>query len=74
MLAGDKVYWPTRESIYVFDSATMRQARQPINLTEMGTTGGNLLIQDGVLVMATADRLMAFNEHGVAAATNDNDE
>jgi len=64
ILAGQHVYWPTRERIYVFDQHDMRQTRQPIDLAPIGTTGGNLVIVDGVLLIATADRLAAFDSNG----------
>lgn len=64
VLAGDAVYWPTREAIYLFDQDTGRQLRQPIQLAPLGLTAGNLLIQDGVLVVTAADRIYAFNEFG----------
>jgi len=58
------VYWPTRDEIYVFDARTMRMKRQPVNLAAIGMTGGNLLVADGVLLVAAADKLAAFNAYG----------
>jgi outer membrane protein assembly factor BamB len=71
VLAGDYVYWPTRESIYVFEQRTRRVDRgwepigvREIELTHRGATGGNLVIAGGVLLIAAGDRLVAFGEAG----------
>jgi outer membrane protein assembly factor BamB len=64
ILAGRYVYWPTRERIYIFDQHNMRQMRQPIDLAPIGMTGGNLVIVDGVLLIASAGRLAAFSSGG----------
>ncbi len=71
VLAGDVVYWPTREYIHVFRQETVRNETGwmpvkvgQIELTQRGAGGGNLLIADGILLIATADRLFAFNEFG----------
>ena len=69
IVAGDKVYWPTRSEIYVFDVRTMRLVRQPINLAAIGMAGGNLLVADGVMLVAGADKLAAFNTYGRQAPT-----
>lgn len=60
ILAGDKVYWPTAEKIFVFDLAHDQQ-EEPINLTVRGAGGGNLLITGGGLIIAGHDRLMVFD-------------
>ena len=60
VLAGHEIYWPTRDRIYIFDQDGMRQRRQPIDLAPLGATGGNLVIADDVLLIAGADRLVAF--------------
>jgi len=69
ILAGEHVYFPTRESILVFDQRPVRTdfGRQPqlvreIPLVSRGATGGNLVIASGVLLVATGDRLVAFGE------------
>jgi outer membrane protein assembly factor BamB len=69
VLAGSHVWFPTRESICVFDAAPQhsgfgyepRLARE-IPLLPRGVTGGNLVIAGGVLLIATGDRLVAFGE------------
>ncbi len=64
VLAGSEIYWPTRERIYVFDQGSGRQVRQPIELAALGVQGGNLVIHDGVMLVASADELVAFNATG----------
>jgi outer membrane protein assembly factor BamB len=64
VLAGSEIYWPTRERIYVFDQGSGRQIRQPIELAAMGIQGGNLVIHDGVMLIASAADLVAFNASG----------
>jgi outer membrane protein assembly factor BamB len=69
LIAGDNVWWPTRESIFVFQ---MRPAEtdfgwQPrlvreIPLLPRGATGGNLVLAEGVLLIASGDRLVALGE------------
>ena len=67
ILADDKIYWPTREALYVFDQKVTRPGqaplvRDPIPLAGQarGAGGGNLVIGQGMLVIAAADRLYGF--------------
>lgn len=64
LIAGNVVYWPTRDAIHVLDAAGMQPTRQEINLSEMETQGGNLCLADSVLLIAGPDRLTAFNQFG----------
>ncbi len=76
ILAGSRVIWPTHEHLLVFEQRTLnRQAAdgriisephgvRVIDLEPRGTTGGNLVIADGVLLIAGPDRLSAFDEYG----------
>ncbi len=65
LIAGGEVYWPTRESIYVFrrevarDAAAWQLHRQ-IDLLPRGVSGGHLLISNDRLLLVTANRLFAF--------------
>lgn len=63
ILTADKVLWPTRERIYVFDPNT-KTARPTgvIDLVPRGATGGNLLIADGRLLIATDTELIALDQ------------
>jgi outer membrane protein assembly factor BamB len=62
IVAGDELYWPTRDRVYVFDVGTGRQTRQPLDLAALGLEGGNLVISRHVLLIATADELIALAE------------
>lgn len=67
ILAGDEVYWPTRESILVYAAAPRETAtgfvpavRREILLLPRMASGGNLVFAHGVLLIAAGDRLVAF--------------
>ncbi|HZW33292.1 MAG TPA: PQQ-binding-like beta-propeller repeat protein, partial [Isosphaeraceae bacterium] len=61
LLAGDRIYWPTRTEIQVLDQRSGLLADRPIKLAETyRTTGGNLAAGDGYLVVAQADGLVVF--------------
>jgi hypothetical protein len=69
VLAGGNVWWPTRESIFVFaaEPLTTDFGRQPrlireIPLAPRGLTGGNLVLAGGVLLIAGGDRLVAVGQ------------
>jgi len=61
LLAGDRVYWPTRTEIHILDQATGLRADAPIRLGETyGVEGGNLAVGDGYLVVAQGNSLVVF--------------
>ena len=67
VLVDQQVWWPTRDQIDVFDQQTTRQdgvwkprAIQRIDLRSRGIVGGNLVIADGVLIIAGPDTLQVF--------------
>lgn len=69
ILAGENVYWPTKEKIFVFRQQTARTdkgwspiAVREIELTQRGVTGGNLLMAKGILLISSADKLIALSE------------
>ena len=71
VISGGHIYWPTRESIYVFGQQPVKsptswhpQGVRDIQLTPRGATGGNLVVADGVLLIASGNRLYAFDERG----------
>ena len=64
ILAGELVYWPTYEKIFVFEQSSDRQARQPIDLLGLGITGGNLVVSNDTLLIAGAETLTALNPWG----------
>ena len=61
LLAGNRIYWPTRNEIQVLDQRSGLRAEPPIKLMEVyRTTGGNLIAGDGYLVVAQSDALVVF--------------
>ena len=69
ILAGDHVFWPTRENILIFhqsprktDGGYAPQGVKEIPLFPRGAVGGNLVIAEGKLFLATGDKLFAFGE------------
>lgn len=69
LLVGENVWWPTHDKILVFKQQTERDtivwspvAVREIDLKQRGVTGGNLLIADGVLLIAGPDKLIAFDQ------------
>lgn len=61
VLAGDRIYWPTRTEIHVLDQATGLMADPPIKLLEtFQCEGGNLAVGDGYLIVSQAGSLVVF--------------
>ncbi|MGE5754275.1 MAG: PQQ-binding-like beta-propeller repeat protein [Planctomycetaceae bacterium] len=61
LLAGDRIYWPTRAEIHILDQASGLRTDPPIKLQETFlTTGGNLAVGDGYLIIAQHDKLVVF--------------
>jgi outer membrane protein assembly factor BamB len=63
LLAGAYVLWPTREKIYVFHQQTARLKKE-IELAPLGVRGGNLLVADGRLLIATPSELIVLGTNG----------
>jgi len=78
MLAGEQVYWPSREAIWVFDqklgqhTADGKAAGEPprlvrrIELLSRGAVGGHLSYADGMLLIASPDQLFVFAAGGTS--------
>lgn len=61
LLAGDRIYWPTRDRIEVLDQGSGLRAEPPIKLAEIyNESGGNLVAGDGYLIVAQDDGLVVF--------------
>lgn len=61
VLAGDRIYWPTKNEIHILDQASGLRADPSIKLqASFQTTGGNLAVGDGYLIVAQTDALVAF--------------
>lgn len=63
VLAGDCVLWTTHENLYFFDQQTA-QPRRVVDLAVRGASGGNLLVTDGRLLIATDAELIAIGPYG----------
>lgn len=67
ILAGDRVYWPTRERILVFERQTTATKRgyepvqlEPIDLAKRDARGGNLVPAKDKLIVSGANKLQVF--------------
>ena len=61
LLAGDLIYWPTKNEIQVLDQHSGLPAEPPIKLQDTyHTQGGNLAAGDGYLIVAQTDGLVVF--------------
>jgi outer membrane protein assembly factor BamB len=63
VLAGNSVLWPAGKKIYLFDQKTARP-KKVIDLAARGASGGNLLLADGHLLIATGTELIALSPDG----------
>jgi outer membrane protein assembly factor BamB len=71
-LAGDVVYWPSREAVMLVNLRTGQVLReQPLLTPDARRFGGNLLVSGGVLLVASADRLTAYGEHAQIEQTQE---
>ena len=57
VVAGDEIFWPTRNEIYVLDARTGERTRPPIDLASVSDGGANLAAANGHLVVAGHDKL-----------------
>ncbi len=62
VLAGTYVFWPTRDTVHVFDQHTAKPVRA-FDLTSHGAAGGNLLVAGDTLLIATGAELIALGAH-----------
>ncbi len=51
-LAGDEVFWPTRNTIYAFDLSRGELSRPPIDISALTSEGANLAAAHGCLIVA----------------------
>lgn len=63
VLVGDKIYWPTMEQIFVLSQKTGLPVQQPIDLRQRGVTGGNLIVANGNLFVASPSELVALDRY-----------
>jgi outer membrane protein assembly factor BamB len=60
VVAGDEVFWPARNEIYVIHGVTGARSRAPIPLGAISDCGANLAAANGRLIVAGHDKLMSF--------------
>jgi outer membrane protein assembly factor BamB len=63
VLAGDVIYWPTREEIFVVEQSTGSLRRRIPLLIRDGELGGNLLLAGQNLVVAEPRRIAVFGPY-----------
>lgn len=63
ILAGQDILWSTRNTLYVIDRQTARP-RRIVDLAPLGVNGGNLLVAQGKLLIATPRELIALGTTG----------
>jgi hypothetical protein len=69
LIAGNEVFWPTRDTIYVVDAATGERTRSPIPLTGLSDGGANLAAGHGHLIVAAHDKIMALGPNRARTST-----
>jgi hypothetical protein len=60
LVAGDEIFWPTRNEIYVIHGVTGARSRAPIPFGPISDGGANLAAANGRLIVAGYDKIMAF--------------
>jgi hypothetical protein len=59
IVAGNEIFWPTRNEILVLEPKSGAKTRPPINLSPL-TGGANLIATQGRLIVAGFDKLMVL--------------
>lgn len=73
-LAGGLVYWPRREEIQLVDVATGKIRREVALAQQHGLAGGgNIVLADGLMVLAQSNRLSVFGEYGGLKKSRENE-
>jgi hypothetical protein len=67
VLAGDEIFWPTRDAIYVLHALTGQRTRAPLKPPGITYRGANLAVAHNRLILATHENLIAL---GPQSATN----
>lgn len=65
-LVGDQVYWPTRDKIFrlksqLDSSGAVQEAGLPVDLLQYGEEGGNIVVADGQMIVASPNRLTVYS-------------
>jgi cellulose synthase operon protein C len=65
VIAGNEIFWPTRNQILVLDPRTGAPTRPPLDLSPL-TGGANLVVSQGRLIIAGYDKLIVLGPPNVA--------
>jgi hypothetical protein len=60
LIAGEEIFWPTRDTIYVMHALTGERTRPPISLKDISQNGANLAAAQNHLIIAAHDKLTAL--------------
>lgn len=65
-LVGDQVYWPTRETIFRLNiklsgDGSVVEAAKPIDLSQFGEEGGNIVVAGGQMIVASPSRMTVYS-------------
>ncbi len=66
-LAGEEVFWPTRNTIYAFNLARGELSRPPIDITSLTSEGANLAAAHGCLIVAGTKEMNVWAPYQAAA-------
>ncbi len=69
LIAGETLYWPTLDAIYIIDALGARP-RRIFSLRPWRCEGGNLVWADGFLLVASSTELAVFQTSGPLATTD----
>ncbi len=62
-LAGDEVFWPTRDRLYTLDVTSGQLTRPPLDLSRITSNGANLVPAHGLLVVAGPTKLTVLGPY-----------
>jgi len=63
VIAGDEIFWPARDAIYVLHALTGQRTRSPLKPRGINYRGANLAVAHNHLLLATHENLIALGEH-----------
>jgi len=70
VVAGEEIFWPTRDAIYVMHALTGERTRPPIKLGDISDNGANLAAAQGYLIVAAHDNLTALGPQQAPPQSN----
>lgn len=70
VVAGEEIFWPTRDTIYVMHALTGERTRPPIKLEGISNNGANLAAAQGHLIIAAHEQLTALGPQQASPPKN----